>query len=391
MSDPSAPSAFARALHQIADAADRLAAELRDRRGHAGEGDAARALLGALMYAYLTHVWADVDHPRFMPGAGYYTQIGTPNPDTYYRTATIDGAGTYRLTGDRGTAPEVSLMPFGGPTATGIRTFPPYDLDDLVIDDKGRFDVVLSAERPTGHQGDWWAMDPDVRSLMLRSVSADWGENREPLVAIVRIDASPRRPRAAPEEMTERLGSLAALVDRSVSYGLAKVDRLRADGVVNQLVGIDYSGSGGIAGQGYFEGVFDLARDEMLLIEVRLPPAARFSFSLTDPLFCTIDWTHAQSSLNHRQASVDADGVLRVVVSCSDPGVPNWLDTTGYETGVIQCRFMGCEPLPNPTVGLVPLDAIRDRLPDSTPSVAPAERDRALLARAAAAQLRSLW
>ena len=79
-----------------------------------------------------------------MPGPGYYQHIGTPNPDTVYRTATIDGAGTYRLSGDRGTAPNVTLMPFGPPTASGVQTFPPFDFAELTIEPDGRFDVVLS-------------------------------------------------------------------------------------------------------------------------------------------------------------------------------------------------------------------------------------------------------
>ncbi len=378
-------------MHRIADVGDRLAAELTERGRPAGEVDASRAVLGALMYAYLTLIWADVDHPRFMPGAGFYTQIGTPNPDTLYRTTAVDGAGTYRLTGSVGTVPDVSLMAFGGPTPTGIRTFPPFDFGELDVDEDGRFDVLLSAERPPGHEGDWWRINPDVRSLMLRSISADWGEHDEPVLAIVRLDTVPGRARLGPGEMTGRLTALATMVDRSLSYGLAKVDRLQADGVVNRLVEVDYSGSGGLVDQWYFEGVFDLADHEALLIEVALSPTSRFSLSLTDPLFCTIDWTHAQSSLNQRQGVVDSDGVLRVAVSPTDPGLANWLDTTGYETGVVQCRFTGCDQAPKPSVAVVPIEAIAGRVPHTTPVLTPAEREVALRGRAAAAQLRALW
>ncbi len=385
------PSAFARAMHRIGDAGDRLAADLRHRGCMDAEVDAAVASLGVLMYAYLTQVWADVNHPRFMPGAGFYTHIGFPNPDTFYRTAAVDGSGTYRLTGERGTAPEVSLMPFGGPTATGLRTFPPRDLGGLQVGADGRFDVLLSAERPAGHQGDWWQIDPDVRSIMLRSVSADWGEHREPLVAIVRVDTPARRRQSAPEEVMPRLEALAAVVERALTNGLGKFDRLRADGVVNRLVTTDYSANGGLPGQWYFEGVFDLTDDVVLVMEVNLPLDARFSLSLTNLLFCTLDWTHAQSSLNHRQAQVDDDGMLRVVLAPSDPGVPNWLDTTGREMGALQCRFMGCDQVPEPLLRVIPRLEMRRHLPAATPAIGPAQRDEALRARSAAAQLRALW
>jgi hypothetical protein len=54
--------------------------------------------------------------------------------------------------------------------------------------------------------------------------------------------------------------------------------------------------------------------------------------AVTDRLFGTLDWTNAQNSLNRRQAAVDRDDVLRAVVAPKDPGVQNWLDTTGYST-----------------------------------------------------------
>ena len=38
------------------------------------------------------------------------------------------------------------------------------DLDDLTIGDDGSFRVMLSAERPEGHDGDWWQLDPEARS-----------------------------------------------------------------------------------------------------------------------------------------------------------------------------------------------------------------------------------
>ena len=42
----------------------------------------------------------------------------------------------------------------------GSRVPATHDLDDLTLDDDGYFSVVLSAERPDGYTGDWWALDP---------------------------------------------------------------------------------------------------------------------------------------------------------------------------------------------------------------------------------------
>jgi hypothetical protein len=121
-----------------------------------------------------------------------------------------------------------------------------------------------------------------------------------------------------------------------------RVAELRADDVVNRLVAVDYSRIGGLLDQWYQEGCFSLGHGEALLIEAQLQPGCRsFSLSLTDSLFSTIDWANAQSSLNSHQAAIGTDKMLRVVVAHVDPAVQNWLDTTGHEFGVLQCRWMG--------------------------------------------------
>ncbi len=175
--------------------------------------------------------------------------------------------------------------------------------------------------------------------------------------------------------------------------GVGRIGRLRADGVINRLVTVDYSGTGGgLADQWYQEGCYSLADDEVLLVETTLDPSCRaFSLSLTDACFSTIDWMNAQSSLNRSQAVVDPDGVLRVVVGATDPGVPNWLDTTGHEFGALQFRWTGTPTAPDVTVRVMAADALDAALPPTIGQVTAAERADAIRARQVGAQLRTKW
>lgn len=387
------PVGWRACLDDLRAVADRLRAQVAASDGTQREAEVAVKLFGAVMGAYLTHLWAEPDHPTFLPSVGYHQMYGTPNPDTIYRNAAIDGRGVYRISGRRGTVPEVTIMPFGGPVAGGLQTFAPFDLDDLTIGDDGTFTVVLSAERPAVDDAtDWWRLEPEMRTLMLRSVSERWGEDTEPQVAIVRLDTDPRRERVDPDALQRRFASYALVVEGMVMSGLGRVARLRADGVVNRLVTVDYSGTGGgLADQWYQEGCYSLADDEVLLVETTLDPACRaFSLSLTDACFSTIDWTNAQSSLNRHQAVVDSDGVLRVVVSARDPGLANWLDTTGHEFGVLQFRWTGTPAAPDVRVQVIPAAALGDRAAGSA-RVTPAHRVDAIRARQVGAQLRSRW
>ena len=215
---------------------------------------------------------------------------------------------------------------------------------------------------------------------MLRSVSEDWGAHTEPRVAIERLDADPRRERVDVDALRRRFRSFAMVVEAMVMSGINRVAQLRADGVVNRLTTVDYSANGGLDDQWYQEGCFDLGDGtgedgDVLVVEARLPAGLRaFSLSLTDPCFSTIDWANAQSSLNRRQAVVDPDAILRLVVAASDPGVQNWLDTTGHRAGVLQFRWSGGAVCPEVSVRVVASGALDRVLPTTVARVTPEQR-----------------
>jgi len=170
------------------------------------------------------------------------------------------------------------------------------------------------------------------------------------------------------------------------------VARLRQEGYVNKLKVFDTSQMGGLAGQFYYEGAYDLHEDEALIIEAKVPARCLYrSMILTNDLYETTDWYNNQSSLNDTQAHPDKDGVLRIVVSARDPGVPNWLDTAGYPSGVIQGRWAECDSQPIPSVQKVMVAQVRQSLPADTPQVSPQQREQIVRERRAALQHKPLW
>jgi len=135
-------------------------------------------------------------------------------------------------------------------------------------------------------------------------------------------------------------------------------------------------------------GSFDLADDEVLLIEVTPPDALYWSVSLGTYWWETIDYANHQSSLNGHQAVVDDDGVFRAVVSHADPGVANWLDTAGHGQGPMIFRWLRADGAPVPTTAVVPLAGLRTVLPPGTARVGPDARRAAIEARRAGVRKR---
>jgi len=353
--------------------------------------EVARVALESLASQTLSAIGADGDAPQFLPSIGQVLNVGQPNADTIYRSAAITPGGSYRITGRQGSvnlAVIAQVVPQGQANA-GARAH--LDLSGLKTDANGRFDVLLSAEKPQGYTGDWWQLNPAARMLMLRLVSSDWGSEVEPTLSIERVDKPVGRPRTSAEVLEHRLRALPQQVDFLALMFVDHVEQLRREGFVNRLKVFDVP-FGALAGQFYYEGVYDLADDEALIIESAIPATCNYrSLILTNEIYETTDWVNNHSSLNGAQAAPDPDGRLRIVVSARDPGVRNWLDTAGYAKGVIQGRWTGCDTQPIPSVRKVKVKDVLKALPGGVATVTPQQRQEILRERRRALLERPYW
>lgn len=356
--------------------------------------EAARLFFLALSAGFFT-AFADPDLPDFVPAVNSVLNASMTNPDFVYRAASVDGAGTYRISGERGEGLFVLLDMVAGGLGVMDQLGPScgtIDLDTLHIAPDGQFELVLSAERPTGWAGNWHALDPRTRTLALRQASYHWGEGRDGRFAIERLDRPLAPRRRTPAEVAERLTALAGFPRRYAGLWINVVKDQVAKGLWNRFEHDDWAGRGGVAGQHYYQGLFRIAPDHALLLETDLPERVRYwNVQLGDMLWNTIDWVNRQSSLNGGQARIDGDGRFRAVIALEDPGVPNWLDPGGWSEGAIMLRWTEASSGPAPSLRQVPLATLRDHLPPDTPSVSPEGRDRLLRARRTGAQLRRRW
>jgi hypothetical protein len=354
-----------------------------------------RLLMSGMMRGITDAIIGDRRHPIFVPELNVAQNIFQPNADTIYKSAMIDGAGSYRLKGERGTVRMFVLAQLGPDTIRTGKHSPAlfqYNFDSLKLDKDGQFDVIVSRERPAGHEGDWWELHPKAEKFMVRIVGCRWGDEREPRFGIDRLDVPPSKGRLSAEELAFRLSEIPTIAANCALAFPDKVEQIRREGHVNSLKVVDFSNMTGLSRQSYYEGAYDLAEDEALITEVNIPQEVGYwSLILTNELYETTDWYNNQSSLNAAQARVDSDGYFRAVISARDPGVPNWLDTSGYPKGAVQGRWFDTDERPTPTVRKVKLAEVRAALPAETPHVTPKEREAQIRERRIKAQMRTIW
>ena len=373
-----------------------------------GLAEGYRYLLGFTFGAIERSFREDPDFPYFRRAIQPVDKATIDNADALYLSAAIDGAKRYRIrgrvvgpkapqyvifeahtryAGDSGTLAELGP---GGRAITGS-----LDTTDLVIDDDGRFDILVAPERPSDHVGNLLlttstGSGEPARYLIARILFHDWENERAPELHITRIDHEPSHP--APLGVPDAAASIrrvGEIVENQMKFWNEFYDSvLGAFGDGEQALmprnGLNAPAPAALATGGgqttnvYSGGTYDLAADEALLIEIATPiePAYK-GFHLANLWGESLDYANHSSSLNGFQEEVDADGTTRFVVAHTDPGVPNWLDTSGLRRGFLSLRWTyPAQPdeLPVRTVTKLPLAEVRRHLPADTRTVGPDER-----------------
>ncbi|MBB4615005.1 DUF1214 domain-containing protein [Novosphingobium taihuense] len=356
-----------------------------------------RQLAMNLSQGYFLIFQTDPRYPEWVPfeNSAFLLQ---PNPDAVYFYTAVDGAGTYRVTGQRGTAPVAGFAVGNriiGMTEGFGKGFGNYDLDDLTIGEDGAFEVIFSAERPAGWSGDWLHLDPESDFIMVRQFSYAWGRETDMRLAIERLDPQPPKSVITPAEVDRQLRKLFGSYARRLSeIGLGAVRAPHDKGLVNKfgLTTFQDLGNGQDWPQAYFETVFDIGPDEALVIETDLPEQRSYwNIQVIDGLWNQLEVLYRQTSLNGHTAKVDGDGRFRAVLSHRDPGFANWLDTCGHSYGMMIGRWYRCSDQPEPQAIRMKLSDVATYLGDRSPRITPEERAQAMRERLTGSQLRRRW
>ena len=307
---------------------------------------------------------------------------GMDCPDCIYTGAPLRGGETYRIWGNRGTARYVGLQSMAG-MASSANVL----LDELDLGPGGEVELTLSADR---HDGNWLPIAEDATILVVRHFFYDWDTEVASTLSIERVGGdgaggdgpgSGSGGRAARDPRETAARQLIALGD----FVLGNLDFFlqfsRPETANTFLPPLDGTNMGAAAENRPVIGSFQLQPDEALVVEVAPPEGLYWSYSIGNPWWETIDYARHQSSLNGHQATVDDDGILRVVLAHEDPGVANWLDTAGHSEGPVILRCVRTETAPVPSTQVVKFGDIAASLPAGTRRVSPEERRRTIAAR----------
>jgi hypothetical protein len=322
-----------------------------------------------------------------VPGGRY----SYDNPDCIYRTIPIDSSLSYIITGYRhGSGPtDVTFSLISDPNSQN--TVAHLSGSDLVVNSDGYYTITVnstSADNQTNHI----QSTSSAKQLLIRNNLGNWGTEKPDNLTVDLVDDN-----SGQSAITEAAIILAAtwnLQESIVDYGVGALGIKTSLNKVNTLSTPSQSSTlGTLTTQASSFGHFNLADDEALVATVTQGDADYFVFPLTNPWMITTN-PASQVSLNSKQAVANANGTYTFVVSLADPGIYNWINTTGLHEGTFMVRWQGLPTTssssasstssPAVEVQVVSLSDLASVLPSETRYVTSEERESLLAQRVAA-------
>lgn len=311
-------------------------------------------------------------------------KIGCDNADCIYFQSWINDHDTYKISGNKGTAKMFNIAVQGPWRATLHEPFGDTPVanvfgHEIETDWDGNFTVWIS---PQPHEGNWIRSVPGTRKIFYRQYFDTWDE----VPASYRIEriGQTGEPPPAIEPATlldafKDAGDFCVNVVKDWPDTLWERENTR--GVLNELVRY-----GGPAKLDKFESLdarrgrviatmnWAIEPDEALIMEFTSEPHWFWQLTACTVFGASLEFRYRQVNLTSGMAPVDPDGVTRVILSRTDPGLANWIDIQGHTRGWLYFRNMLVRDVPHTTCRLVKRADLDQETNGLATKITPAER-----------------
>jgi hypothetical protein len=286
------------------------------------------------------------------------------SPDFIYRLIPIEHGGNYRLY-VRPTCNEPPLATYAlmadttaAPVTQGL-----LDSLDMSADVDGTCTISVGPD-PAAGRPNHLQTRPGADHLLIRDALGDWLTQRPNELHVQRLDRT-----SGPSPSDEELAQRAARTLLESLYYSYYCTRSGSGQPPNHIRAPSSSGAfGGMATQWGSKGNLCLEDDEALIVTTTAAGALFRNVMLTDAFHMSLNyWCHT-SSLNMQQMQADRDGRFTYVVAHRDPGVHNWIDTTGLRQTIFGHRWQAFPrdhsgESPTVSANLVKFSALEAELP----------------------------
>lgn len=323
-----------------------------------------------------------------------FCKLGGDNADYTYQQAWIDGNSVYHISGNRGTARFFNIAvqghrPESNPKRPGWRNLhepfgdtPEANLfgREMNVRWDGSFEVYIGGEQ---RGTNWLPTTPQSRKLFIRQGFDEWSE-LPAQIRIERVDMSDPRPIPTPDEMIEAMdwagNFLTTMMRDNPDWPYEFAEDVNPD-LLNQFPTgrrdhqdpVYNVEKDRMRGRSTATMCWKLASDEALIIEWE----ANDLFWMMTNMGCSLnsmDYLYRPVSYTPSRTKIGSDGMIRMVMAHRDPGFHNWIDTSGFERGILVNRNQATDFTTHFNAKVVKHADLDNHMPADSTRVTPGER-----------------
>ena len=287
---------------------------------------------------------------------------GIDNPDSVYRVIPISGDERYEIHGRVG--PHRMTENYFTLWNADMGTVAVLNGRTMNVDADGSFTITVDSA-PANGRPNHVQSTPEAHEFYIRDVLLHWDRDDPNHLAVQRLGDEPN---VAARTLDEQADATAAMMAHfadftgKLSHGIYKMPANHFD--------LAWSADkvGAMRNQVYVMGRFDLNPGEAFVVDVNDGGAEYFTVPLSNIWGTTLDICDRTGSLNKAQSVPNEDGTYTYVISPTDPGVANWIDSDGLREGILTLRmaeFAGHGPREDLGAHgrVVPLDELEKAVP----------------------------
>ena len=295
------------------------------------------------------YLFNDPLRPDFMLLATPYHKVLGDNVDSVYYFTQVRGDQEYIVRGKRYDSCYLSFCLYGGSPDGDLseRVTRNVNHTDIEFEPDGSFEIKFTPD-PKGKNE--FKLDEDAVTLFTREYFFDRPNSKESELSVENTKHHDIPGPLNDEELARRIRIMATFFEQTTWIAPLPVDFPLNDFLPPFAFEADQGGWGTVDNV-YCFGRFHLEENQYLKIRFTSPECCYWGIQTWNFLMQSMDYVNYKVSINKGTAKPDADGSYTVYLSHQHMDVDNWISTAAYKEGIIFCRWLLAEELPEqPTV-----------------------------------------
>jgi len=283
--------------------------------------------------------YGDVEFPELRRMVHETVKLGADNPDNYYLNAQISGQYEYRITGNRNTIDYIGFFTQNGVYGEPGGMAPCGKLEgrDLQLEPDGTFEIMVSKERKGKN---WLKIEEASSLLMVRQTFFDRANETPATMKIENMNGQKSPKPLTAEKIDKGLDTAALFVAGAPMLFARWADGFKKHANKLPIFSPEVSNAaGGDASIIYHHSYWKLQDDEALVIKFIPPNCESWNFQLNNYWMESLDYRYFPISINKHSAITGPDGSVKIIVSKTNTGLPNWIDTCNHSDGTMCLRW----------------------------------------------------